>query len=853
MSVFDAVDGYHSVQLDEVSSKLTTFITPWGRYRYLRFPQGHCSAGDAFNGRVQEVLSQIPRMVRIVDDMCIYDTTIEQAFWHAWDLLTTCANHGIVINESKFQFCAQSVNFAGLTITVDGVKPSEKILQAIKDFPPPSDISKARAFFGLLNQVQWAYANSDKMAPFRELVKPNSIFQWTPELKQLFEEAKGKILQQVKTGVRQYDINRTTCIQTDFCQNGLGYLLLQKFCTCSLERAPLCCTEGWKLVFAGSRFTKGAETRYAPTEGEALAVAWALNHAHIFTQGCPNLIVSTDHKPLLGILNNKPMESIKNPRLLRLKEHTLQFDFSIRYNKGKWHRAPDALSRNPCPALIEMLNIFTIDVDTNGEEKEGVMGAQLAVAEIGSSESITLENLRNHTKLDNDLLKLKSAITHGFPPTQHLTDPSIRGFFNGKEHLWIDNDVIMFKQRIVVPEALRPQVLQSLHCAHQGTKGMRARASNCVYWPGINASISQMRSNCSFCNSIAPSQPRQPLQPLPMSTYPFEHICADAFTMQGHHYLVIVDKYSGWLLVFHFRNAVLSKNIVDSLRQVFCTYGTPTKLYSDGGLPFSSFETSEFLRRWGVEHAISSAHYPQSNGRAELAVKTAKRILHENVASTGSLNTEAASRALLQYRNTPIQGLGLSPAQVLFHRNLRDSIPARQSWLKPHKQWLIAAKNREILHDSQTTLTAKRYNTFTKDLSPISIGSSVIVQDYENKKRWNKSGIVVERKSRKYTIRMNGSGRVVTRNRRFLKVVSPQPINIADDWDPQFHTREETMSEGSVNDTPANLNPSSATAGDGNSSNLNSRDSTSAAVQTGRERLMLRRLRPYNEPGITEQ
>ncbi|MEL6802274.1 MAG: reverse transcriptase domain-containing protein, partial [Bacteroidota bacterium] len=667
-SVFDAVDGYHSVKLDEASSKLTTFITPWGRYRYLRFPQGHSSAGDAFNGRVQEVLSHIPRMVRIVDDMCLYDNTIEQSFWHAWDLLTTCVNSGIVVNEAKFQFCSQSVDFAGLTITTDGVKPSDKILRAIRDFPPPSDINKARSFFGLLNQVQWAYANSSKMAPFRDLVKPNSVFKWTPELKFLFEDAKNRILQQVETGVRQYDVNRETCLQTDFCKDGLGYLLLQKFCDCSLEKAPLCCTEGWKLVFAGSRFTKGAEVRYGPTEGEALAVAWALNHAHIFTQGCPKLIVSTDHKPLLGIFNNKPMEDIKNPRLVRLKEHTLHFDFRMRYNKGKWHRAPDALSRNPCPSYVEMLCFFAKLGDTHNKEQD-LVTTSLAIAEIDISESVTMEKLKQCTESDSDMIKLKSAIMNGFPQTQHLTDHAIRGFFNGREHLWIEDGIVLFKQRIVVPRALRDTVLKALHAAHQGTNGMRARASTCVYWPGINSAIEQVRKNCAFCNSIAPSQPRESLQPLPMSTYPFEFICADAFTMSGHHYLVVADKYSGWPVVVHFRNPVSSKNIIDSLRQIFCTYGTPTRLYSDGGLAFSSFETSEFLRRWGVEHIISSAHYPQSNGRAELAVKTAKRILHENVAADGSLDTDEASRALLQYRNTPIQNLGLSPSQVLYHRN----------------------------------------------------------------------------------------------------------------------------------------------------------------------------------------
>ena len=108
-SVFDAVDGYHAVELDSESSKLTTFVTPWGRYRYLRFPQGHCSAGDAFNGRVQQILSRIPRLVRIVDDMCLYDDTIEGSFWSTWELLETCVNNGIVLNMSKFQFCRKTI------------------------------------------------------------------------------------------------------------------------------------------------------------------------------------------------------------------------------------------------------------------------------------------------------------------------------------------------------------------------------------------------------------------------------------------------------------------------------------------------------------------------------------------------------------------------------------------------------------------------------------------------------------------------------------------------------------------------------------------------------------------------
>ena len=245
------------MELDEESSKLTTFITPWGRYRYLRFPQGHCSAGDAFNGRVQQIVAHIPRHVRIVDDMCIFDMTIEDAFWHAWDLLSVCATNGIVVNQSKFQFCSKAVEFAGLSVTAQGIEPSQKMIAAIKNFPAPADISNARAFFGLVNQVQWAYANSREMIPFRDLVRPNATFTWTDELRELFEACKDKIIRQVSRGVKKYDTQRVTCLQTDFSKDGIGYLLLQKYCQCSLSDAPLCCNEGWELVFAGSRFTKG--------------------------------------------------------------------------------------------------------------------------------------------------------------------------------------------------------------------------------------------------------------------------------------------------------------------------------------------------------------------------------------------------------------------------------------------------------------------------------------------------------------------------------------------------------------------------------------------------------------------
>ena len=250
--------------------------------------------------------------------------------------------------------------------------------------------------------------------------------------------------------------------------------------------------------------------------------------------------------------------------------------------------------------------------------------SETAFAVFDPSDSITLDEIKKQTSLDNELTLLKSTILKGFPESQHSTNPEIRSYFNAREHLWIENDVVMFKNRIVVPKALRPQVLKSLHCAHQGTESMRSRAAESVYWPGINASIAQTRNNCKFCDSISPSQPRQPLKPLPPSNYPFEFVCADAFEMQGHKYLVVVDKFSSWPIVFYFKNEMRAKHLVESLRQVFETYGAPMRLYSDGGLVFVAQETQMFLNKWGVEHVVSSAHYPPIKWKSRAGCQNSK-------------------------------------------------------------------------------------------------------------------------------------------------------------------------------------------------------------------------------------
>ena len=333
----------------------------------------------------------------------------------------------------------------------------------------------------------------------------------------------------------------------------------------------------------------------------------------------------------------------------------------------------------------------------------------------------------------------------------------------------------MFQERIVVPKFLRNKVLQILHHAHQGVEGMRARARNTIYWPGLNSAIRQTRAECTSCTSAAPSQAREPLQMMPQPQYPFQFLCMDAFEMRGQNYLAAVDKYSGWILVYHCKGSITCNQIVSKLRTIFEAYGAAEKLFTDGGLPFRSEQIKDFLQNWRVEHVTLSAFYPQGNARAELAVKTAKRIIRDNTGPGGTLNCDKAARALLQYRNTPIKLLGYSPAQLLFHRDLKDSLPVVPTRLRLHKRWSTLANRRENVFQERNEITVARYNRTTRPLPTLTQGCDVWIQDIGKHGRWDRYGTILDRSGRKYTIRVHGSGRIVTRNRRFLKLVAVKP------------------------------------------------------------------------------
>lgn len=215
--------------------------------------------------------------------------------------------------------------------------------------PESPTLTDIRSWHGFVNQLAAFLTTEPIMEPFRELLhKPQrEKVYWDTQLQQKFMEAKEIMCNLAKDGLTVYDKNRPIIAITDFSKVGVGFVILQQFCSCPAKDAPFCCKSGWRLALCGSCHLTVAEVGYTPVESEALVVAWGLRKVCLFLLGCPNLIIITDHWPLVRLLGDRALKDIVNPRLFALKVMNLQYKFQIKYLPGKRNCAADFLSRYP--------------------------------------------------------------------------------------------------------------------------------------------------------------------------------------------------------------------------------------------------------------------------------------------------------------------------------------------------------------------------------------------------------------------------------------------------------------------------------------------------------------------------
>ena len=314
---------------------------------------------------------------------------------------------------------------------------------------------------------------------------------------------------------------------------------------------------------------------------------------------------------------------------------------------GSQHKAADALSRSPTEAVA-------VD-DECGEDISVSSARSITIAELQASHTdLLLDRVKSATAEDPELQLLRDVILTGFPASRaDLTEP-VRKYWPVQDRLYVDDGIIWCGLRVVVPSALRRSTLSSLHAGHLGKEKTKERARRVVYWPGMDIAIDNVTRGCSRCQRELPSHPRETMMHHAQAVRPFQVLDMDFADHAGGKYLVVVDGYSGWKFVERTGTRADTSSVIAAMLNIFKDVGVPELIRTDGALSFTSRQFRGFLGEWGIAHQTSSPHYPRSNGLAESAVKSVKKLLRRCWDDgRGRLNEKEWTRGLIQQRNTP--------------------------------------------------------------------------------------------------------------------------------------------------------------------------------------------------------
>ena len=480
-------------------------------------------------------LGDIPQTVKIVDDVLAHDASYRAHLAQIIVILERCASRGITLNRKKFQLARRDLNFCGYRISEDGYTVDDSKLKAVSEFPRPENVTDLRSFMGLTNQLGGFSSELASVAqPLRDLLKQKTAWNWTIQHEEAFQSVKRALV--APPVLALFDQCAETALHTDACRTrGLGFVLMQR-------------QEGaWKMIQCGSRFWTDTESRYSVIELECLAVMWACRKCHLYLAGLPYFDLVVDHRPLVPILNSKRLSEIENPRLQRLREKLTPYSFSACWQKGAKHCIPDALSRAPVsdPA----------PEDEVAEMSEAVHTAVVAALQLTGEDGAQIAPLRDRTldavrvaaARDPEYSMLRDTVIDGFPEHRQEVTPAVRPYWGIRDRLAVDDGLVVYGVRLIIPVSLRRQILTSLHDCHQGIEKTKRRARQRVFWPGIDRDIGNTVASCPTCRQLLPSQCNEPLwRDDEAPSRVFEMVSADYFHVAGRTYLVYVDRLSGW-------------------------------------------------------------------------------------------------------------------------------------------------------------------------------------------------------------------------------------------------------------------------------------------------------------------
>ncbi|VDI10628.1 Hypothetical predicted protein [Mytilus galloprovincialis] len=190
-SKLDATSGFWHIQLDEPSSKLCTFNTPFGRYRFARLPFGINSASEVFQKIVSEMVSDIEGAEAIIDDILIWGSDQKEHDMRLKQVLDRAREYNLKLSAGKCEISKPEVTYVGHRLTSEGVKPDPEKIRAVNKMSKPECVKDLQTFMGFIQYLGKFMPNmSTVSAPLRTLLEKNTAWHWDEKQETSFQKLK---------------------------------------------------------------------------------------------------------------------------------------------------------------------------------------------------------------------------------------------------------------------------------------------------------------------------------------------------------------------------------------------------------------------------------------------------------------------------------------------------------------------------------------------------------------------------------------------------------------------------------------------------------------------------------------
>lgn len=610
----DVIAAFNRLRLKEGEEWKGAFQTRYGLYEYLVMPFGLHGAPAKFQGYINKTLQEYLDVFcsAYMDDVLIYSDNLQEHKQHIRMVLSRLGEAGLQIDISKCEFHKEEVQYLGMIVGRNGVRMDPAKVTAIQSWPRPQGKKDVQSFIGFANFYRrFIKGFSEIAAPLTSLTGGNSVWQWTPECEEAFENLKQLFC--TAPILALYDPDLECIVETDASDHVTGGILSQP------SKDGLL-----RPVAYFSKKHSPAECNYEIYDKELLAVIQAFQEWRTELEGATHQIkVLSDHKNLQWFMTTKQL----NRRQARWAEYLSRFDFKIHYRPGRLGTKPDALTRRSGdlpsagdprietrnqvvlkPYQIAQSHLCPVEV-TEEEDEEVEPTLAEAISTAYENDGFAQEILR----------LLRDGVTQSKKIT--LSECESR-----EGQLW-------YQGRLYVPdnEKLRVRLCEAHHDApaagHNGRTKTLELIRRSYFWPQMRKFIARYVRNCHIC---AKSKSRRyakfgVLHSLPVPNQRWKDISMDFVTglpsSDGKDaILVVVDRLTK-MRHFIATTVEASAEVVADLyvTHIYRLHGFPDTVVSDRGPQFAALFWKTLCLRLGTSRLLSTAFHPETDGQTEIS------------------------------------------------------------------------------------------------------------------------------------------------------------------------------------------------------------------------------------------